>query len=677
MSNPLLEQHLLPPFSRITPEHVEPAVRQLIEYNKQRIEELLASDHGFTWDNLLQPIEALEDELAKAWSPVSHLNSVCNSEALREAYNACLPLLSEYGTWMGQHSKLCAAYQQIADGKAFATLDTAQQKSIEQALRDFRLAGVDLPSDKKKHYGELRQRLSKLGSTFGENVLDATNSWSKNVTAEQLSGLPDTALASAKQAAVAAGQQDYLINLEFPSLSPVLTYCNDRQLREEVYTANCTRASELGPNGGQWDNTTLISDTLELRSELAQLLGFQNYAELSLATKMEENPASVVDFLQQLAEQSLPQAKEEWRELTEFAHHDGGLTDLQSWDVGYYSEKLRQSLYQVSQEDIRPYLPVNRVLPGLFEVVRRLYGVDVTEVEEFDRYHPDLKLFELLRDGEVIARFYLDLYARAHKRGGAWMDDCRVRRQTVEGLQIPVAYIVCNFTPPVGNDPALLSHNELTTLFHEFGHGLHHMLTRQTVAAVSGINGVAWDAVELPSQFLENWCWEREALSFISGHYETGATLPAELLDKLLAAKNFQSGMAMMRQLEFSLFDFRLHLEWESESFESVQNLLDQIRQKVAVTAPPVFNRFQNAFSHIFAGGYAAGYYSYKWAEVLSADAFSRFEEDGIFNAATGAAFRTNILEAGGSKEPMELFIAFRGREPSIKPLLRHCGISG
>lgn len=677
MSNPLLEQHLLPPFSRITPEHVEPAVRQLIEYNKQRIEELLASDHGFTWDNLLQPIEALEDELAKAWSPVSHLNSVCNSEALREAYNACLPLLSEYGTWMGQHSKLCAAYQQIADGKAFVTLDTAQQKSIEQALRDFRLAGVDLPSDEKKHYGELRQRLSKLGSTFGENVLDATNSWSKNVTAEQLSGLPDTALASAKQAAVAAGQQDYLINLEFPSLSPVLTYCNDRQLREEVYTANCTRASELGPNGGQWDNTTLISDTLELRSELAQLLGFQNYAELSLATKMAENPASVVDFLQQLAEQSLPQAKEEWRELTEFAHHDGGITDLQSWDVGYYSEKLRQSLYQVSQEDIRPYLPVNRVLPGLFKVVRRLYGVDVTEVEEFDRYHPDLKLFELLRDGEVIARFYLDLYARAHKRGGAWMDDCRVRRQTIEGLQIPVAYLVCNFTPPVGNDPALLSHNELTTLFHEFGHGLHHMLTRQTVAAVSGINGVAWDAVELPSQFLENWCWEREALSFISGHYETGATLPAELLDKLLAAKNFQSGMAMMRQLEFSLFDFRLHLEWESESFESVQNLLDQIRHKVAVTAPPVFNRFQNAFSHIFAGGYAAGYYSYKWAEVLSADAFSRFEEDGIFNAATGAAFRTNILEAGGSKEPMELFIAFRGREPSIKPLLRHCGISG
>ena len=419
MPNPLLEPHLLPPFSGIKPEHVEPAIRQLIETNKLRIEELLATDRGYTWGNLLQPIEELEDGLAKAWSPVSHLNSVCNSEALREAYNACLPLLSEYSTWMGQHSDLYAAYQQIAEGKTFTTLDTAQQKSINQSLRDFRLAGVALPPDKKKGYGELRQRLSKLGSTFGENVLDATNAWSKQVTAEQLRGLPETAMASAKQAAVAAGHQDYLINLEFPSLSPVLNYCDDRELRETIYTAHCTRASELGPNGGQWDNTTLITDTLQLRSELSQLLGFENYAELSLATKMAESAASVVDFLQQLAEQSLSQAKEEWRELVDFARNDSGLTDLQSWDVGYYSEKLRQNLYQVSQEDIRPYLPVNRVLPGLFEVVRRLYGVDVNEVEHFDSYHPDVKLFELLRDGEVIARFFLDLYARAHKRGGS------------------------------------------------------------------------------------------------------------------------------------------------------------------------------------------------------------------------------------------------------------------
>ncbi len=677
MPNPLLEPHLLPPFSRIEPEHVEPAIRQLIENNKLGIEALLANDEDYTWDNLLQPIEELEDTLAKTWSPVSHLNSVCNSETLREAYNACLPLLSEYSTWMGQHSELCAAYQQIANAEAFAALDTAQKKAIDQALRDFRLAGVALPSDKKTRYGELRQRLSKLGSEFGENVLDATNAWSKQVTAGQLSGLPETAMASAKQAATAAGQENYLINLEFPSLSPVLNYCDDRDLRQEVYTAHCTRASELGPNAGQWDNTALITDTMQLRGELSRLLGFENYAELSLATKMAESPASVVDFLHQLAEQTLPQARQEWAQLVEFARDESGLTELQSWDVGYYSEKLRQNLYAVSQEDIRPYLPADRVLPGLFEVVRRLYGIDVNAVEHFDSYHPDVKLFELLSGGKVIARFFLDLYARAHKRGGAWMDDCRVRRETPDGLQIPVAYLVCNFTPPVGDSPALLTHNELTTLFHEFGHGLHHMLTRQTVAAVSGINGVAWDAVELPSQFLENWCWEREALAFISGHYETGEALPEALLDKLLSARNFQSGMTMMRQLEFSLFDFRLHREWGSGAFDTVQDLLDTIRQQVAITSPPVFNRFQNAFSHIFAGGYAAGYYSYKWAEVLSADAFSRFEEDGIFNAETGAAFRTSILEAGGSKEPMELFIAFRGREPRVDALLRHCGING
>ena len=447
MANPLLEPHLLPPFSRIKPEHVEPAIRELIEANKLGIERLLENDEGYTWDNLLQPIEELEDQLAKAWSPVSHLNGVCNSEALRAAYNACLPLLSEYSTWMGQHSDLCAAYQQIADGKTFVALETAQQKAINQALRDFRLAGVALPSDEKMQYGELRQRLSKLGSAFAENVLDATNAWSKQVTAEQLRGLPETALASAKQAATAAGQQDYLINLEFPSLSPVLNYCDDRKLREEVYTAHCTRASELGPHGDKWDNTALITDTLQLRNELSQLLEFENYAELSLATKMAESPASVMDFLQQLADQSLPQAKEEWRQLVAFARDDGGPTDLQSWDVGYYSEKLRQNLYQVSQQDIRPYLPIDRVLPGLFEVLRRLYEVDVNEVEYFDSYHPDVKLFELLRDGEVIARFFLDLYARAHKRGGpGWTTvGCAVRLPTACKCQWP---IWCVTSPP-------------------------------------------------------------------------------------------------------------------------------------------------------------------------------------------------------------------------------------
>jgi oligopeptidase A len=676
MSNPLLEQHLLPPFSRIEPAHVEPAIRQLIERNKQRIDELLTANTRYSWSNLLLPIEEMEDELAQAWSPVSHLNSVRNSHELREAYNACLPLLLEYSTWMGQHTALCEAYQQIAASEAFGALDTAHRKTIENALRDFRLAGVSLPAQQKQQYGDLRKRLSELGSKFGENVLDATNAWSRQVTREQLSGLPETALANARQAAQRAGLEDYLINLEFPSFSPVLTYCDDRKLREEVYTANCTRASEQGPHASQWDNTGIIEETLNLRQQLARLLGFASYAELSLATKMAEHPATVLDFLQQLAEQSREQALAERQALSDFARQEYGLASLQAWDISYYSEKLRQRRYQVSQEDIRPYLPVNKVLPGLFEVVRRLYGITVREVAQFDSYHEDAQLFELLQDGDVIARFYLDLYARAHKRGGAWMDDCRVRRQRDSSVQIPVAYLVCNFTPPVGDKPALLSHDELTTLFHEFGHGLHHMLTQQTVAAVSGINGVAWDAVELPSQFLENWCWERDALAFISGHHDTGAPLPEALLDKLLAARNFQSAIMMARQLEFSLFDFRLHMAWGDGTIGSVQGLLDQVRDEVAVVAVPPFNRFQNSFSHIFAGGYAAGYYSYKWAEVLSADAFSRFEEEGIFNTLTGSSFRTHILEAGGSQEPMALFVAFRGREPMIEPLLRHSGIA-
>jgi len=676
MSNPLLEKHTLPPFSSIEPAHVEPAIRQLIERNKSAIDELLATSNSYSWDNLLQPIEEMEDELAQAWSPVSHLNSVRNNDALREAYNACLPLLSGYSTWMGQHTRLYEAYRQIADSQVYANLDTAQRKTIDNALRDFQLAGVSLPEEQKQQYGQLRQRLSELGSKFGENVLDATNAWSKQVTREQLQGLPDSALANARQAAQQAGLEDYLINLEFPSFSPVLTYCDNRELREEVYTANCTRASEQGPHAGQWDNTDLIQETLNLRQQLAALLGFSNYAELSLATKMAESPTSVMDFLQKLAQQSRAQALAERQSLTEFARNEYGVDTLQAWDITYFSEKLRQSRYQVSQEDIRPYLPVNRVLPGLFEIVRRLYGVTVTEVAEFDSYHPDARLFEVLQDDEVIARFYLDLYARAHKRGGAWMDNCRVRRQVDRGVQIPVAYLVCNFTPPVGDAPALLSHNELTTLFHEFGHGLHHMLTRQRVAAVSGINGVAWDAVELPSQFLENWCWEREALAFLSGHHESGDPLPDELLGKLLAARNFQSAIQMVRQLELSLFDFRLHLEWGTGAASSVQGLLDEVRREVAVVAVPPFNRFQNSFSHVFAGGYAAGYYSYKWAEVLSADAFSRFEEEGIFNPTAGADFRTHILEAGGSQEPMALFVAFRGREPSIEPLLRHSGIA-
>ena len=675
MPNPLLEQHGLPPFSRITSADVEPAITHLIERNKQAIEALIAKGGDFSWESLWQPIEQMEDELAQAWSPVSHLNSVANSEKMRAAYNTCLPLLSEYSTWSGQHDGLYEAYRQIGEGEDFAALDSARQKAITNVLRDFRLAGVALPQAQKKQFAKLRKRLSELGSKFSDNVLDATNAWSMQVSAGRLAGLPATALANAKQAAEQAGTEGYLITLELPSFYPVLAYCEDARLREEVYRANSTRASDQGPNAGEWDNGHTMEQILTLRQELSQLLGFANYAELSLQTKMAESPAQVREFIEELSEKSRAQAQAEWLELQEFARREYRAETINAWDVTFYSEKLRESRYQVSQEDIRPYLPMNRVLPGLFEVVERLYGVTVREVQDFDSYHPDARLFELLRGGEIIARFYLDLYARAQKRGGAWMDNCRDRRIAGDQLQVPVAYLVCNFTPPVGDAPALLSHNELTTLFHEFGHGLHHMLTKQTVASVSGINGVAWDAVELPSQFLENWCWEPEALALISGHHETGEPLPEHLLDKMLAARNFQSAMMMARQLELALFDLRLHSEWSGAQGSSVATILKEVRDQVAVVIPPAFNRFQHSFSHIFAGGYAAGYYSYKWAEVLSADAFSRFEEEGIFNRNTGDDFRTHILEAGGSKDAMELFVAFRGREPDIEPLLRHSGI--
>ncbi|MEM8561361.1 MAG: oligopeptidase A [Pseudomonadota bacterium] len=676
MSNPLLEPHSLPPFSKIAADQVEPAIKQLIERNKRQIERLLVDHSQYSWQSLWEPIEQLDDELAQAWSPVSHLNGVANNDELRSAYNAALPLLSQYNTWTSQHGGLYRAYQQLRDGPSFNTLDIAQQKALGNVLRDFHLAGVALPDDKKQEFANLQERLSELGSHFSDNVLDATNAWSMQVSKEQLRGLPPTAMANARQAAERAGVDGYLITLDFPSYYPVLLYCDDQQLREEVYRANCTRASDQGPHAGQWDNSKIINEILDLRQSKAELLGFANYAELSMATKMADSPEQVRQFLAELATKSRPQAQKEWAQLLDFAAEQYGVESLNAWDISYYSEKLKESRYQVSQEAIRPYLPIDKVLHGLFEIVQKLYGVAVRETTGFDSYHEDVRLFDLVSGKEVIARFYLDLYARADKRGGAWMDNCRDRRMANGRLQIPVAYLVCNFTPPVNETPALLTHDELTTLFHEFGHGLHHMLTRQSVATISGINGVAWDAVELPSQILENWCWERKALELISGHYETGEPLPDELLEKMLAARNFQSAMLMVRQLEFALFDLQLHSTWEGSDKSSVQSTLDDVRANVAVVIPPTFNRFQHGFSHIFAGGYAAGYYSYKWAEVLSADAFSRFEEEGIFNQDTGKDFKEAILEAGGSKEAMELFISFRGREPEIAPLLRHSGIA-
>ena len=675
MTNPLLQIHELPPFSKIKPEHVKPAVETIIRENEEAIETLLKNGSDFSWQTLQEPMDTLDDRLSQAWSPVGHMNAVVNSDELRDAYNACLPVLSEFSTRIGQNKDLYEAYRQIAESEEFDKLDRAQQKVIKDNLRDFKLAGVALPEDKKARYGKIRKELSELTSKFSDNVLDATMAWSKLITDEsELQGLPESALAGARQLAQAKEHDEgWMLNLDFPSYFPVMTYCDNRELRKEVYTAFCTRASDQGPNAGEFDNSENINRILELRHELSRLLDFDNYAEYSLATKMAESGDQVIAFLEDLTHRSKPQAEKELEELKAFAREEFGAEDLQAWDIGYYGEKLRQKRYAISQEELRPWFPAERAISGMFDVVERLYGVSFENVDGVDLWHKDARFFNITRHNEVIGRFYLDLYAREHKRGGAWMDECRVRRKIDTKVQQPVAYLTCNFTPPVGDQPALLTHDEVVTLFHEFGHGLHHMLTKVDYSSVSGINGVAWDAVELPSQFMENWCWEEEGLAVISGHYETGESLPKEILDKLLAAKNFQSAMMMVRQLEFSLFDFKLHKN-HAEG-KSVQEVLDAVREQVSVVIPPAFNRFQHGFSHIFAGGYAAGYYSYKWAEVLSADAFSRFENEGIFNRETGESFLQEILEKGGSAEPMELFVNFMGREPQIDALLRHSGI--
>jgi oligopeptidase A len=544
-------------------------------------------------------------------------------------------------------------------------------------LRDFHLSGVDLAADKQARYKEISQQLSKLASQFEENLMDATNAWQKVITdVEQLQGLPESALAQAKQSAEAEGKEGWLISLQFPSYLAVMTYADNRELRREHYQAYSTRASDQSPDADKWDNSEAMEQILALRHEKAQLLGFNNYAEYSLATKMADSTDTVVNFLEDLAEKSLGQAQRDLDELRQFAASEHGLEELQAWDIGYYSEKMRQHFYQLSQEQVKAYFPVSRVLPGLFAIVEKLYGLQISPITEFDSWHPDAHFYQIIdKDQQPRGRFYLDLYARAKKRGGAWMDDCVGRKKTADGIQHPVAYLVCNFTPPTGDQPALLTHDEVETLFHEFGHGLHHMLTQIDHLGVSGINGVEWDAVELPSQFMENWCWEKEALALISGHYQTGEALPDQLFAKMLAAKNFQAGMMMVRQLEFSLFDFKIHQDYDPAQGGRIYQTLQSIRDRVAVVKPPSFNRFAHSFSHIFAGGYAAGYYSYKWAEVLSADAFSLFEENGIFDRATGEAFLHNVLEQGGSSEAMSLFKNFRGREPKIDALLRHNGI--
>lgn len=685
MSNPLLQTFALPPFSQIKPEHVKPAVEQAISDCKAVIEKVLAENSEFTWKNLVEPIDEVDDTLGKLWSPVSHMNSVVNSDELREAYESCLPLLSEYGTFVGQHQGLFNAYQQLADSEAYLQLNTAQKKVIDNALRDFKLSGIALNDDDKKRYGEISTRLSELSSTFGNNTLDATQAYTVNITDEtELAGLPE----SAKQAALAQAElqekSGWLFTLDIPSYLPVMMYCDNEKLRETLYRGFVTRASELGPNAGEFDNGPIMDELLTLRHELSQLLGFNNFAEKSIATKMATTTAEVLGFLENLAVKSKTQGQVDLNEVTEFAKTEFSHEGIQPWDLAYYSEKLKQSRYAISDEELRPYFPEDKVVAGLFEVVHRLFGLNIKEVSTIDTWHKDVKFFEVFdKNNELRGSFYFDLYARAKKRGGAWMDDCVGRRQLANGdIQYPVAYLTCNFNQPIGEQPALFTHDEVVTLFHEFGHGIHHMLTQINASGVSGINGVPWDAVELPSQFLENWCWQPEALAFISSHFETGEPLPQAMLDKMLAAKNFQSSMQMLRQIEFSLFDFKMHADYQPDTAQVkagtyIQTVLDNVRNDYAVVKTAEFNRFQHGFGHIFGGGYAAGYYSYKWAEVLSADAFSRFEEEGVFNTYVGNDFLTNILEKGGSEEPSALFKAYRGREPSIDALLRHNGIEG
>lgn len=678
MSNPLLETHVLPPFSQIQPHHIGPAVETLIAENRALIQQLVEAGGPFSWETLMEPLAEADDRLNKAFSPVGHLNAVVNSEALREAYNAILPVLSAFATEVGQNEALFSAYQAVAEREDFSRLDAAQQQIIRQALRDFRLSGVDLPAHSKARFREIIEALTTLGSRFQDHVLDATQGWHCVVKeASRLSGLPAAALTLAAEAARARGLEGWVFTLEFPSYIAVMTHADDRALRAELYEAYVTRASDQGPMAGRWDNTRIMEEILALRHEKAQILGYKNYAELSLATKMAPSTDAVVLFLKDLAKRSMASAQRDLDELSAFSRAELGLEVLESWDLPYASEKLREARYALSQEALKPYFPLPKVLSGLFEIIRRLYGVTIRPVQGIDVWHPDVTFYEVADSTGPRAGFYLDLYARTNKRGGAWMDECVTRRRLIpEGLQQPVAYLTCNFTPPLEGQPALLRHEEVETLFHEFGHGLHHLLTRVDHAGVSGIHGVEWDAVELPSQFMENFCWDPEALQLISGHVEDGHPLPEELLGCMLAARNFQSGLQMLRQIEFALFDFRLHLEYDPLKGARIEEVLDAVRSEVAVVRPPAFNRFPQSFSHIFGGGYAAGYYSYKWAEVLSSDAFSLFEERGVLDETTGRSFLEAILEKGGSKSAMELFVAFRGREPSIEPLLRHSGLT-
>jgi len=677
--NPLLDLSGLPRFAAIEASQIESAVDETLARSRAQIKVLEERTQGATWESLASELQDIEEHLERVWSPVSHLNAVKDSEAFRAAVDACLPKLSAFHTEVGQNLKLYSGYKQIAADDGFASLSAARQKIIKNAVRDFRLSGAELEGDARKRFGEIASELSSLTNKFDQNLLDATDGWFLDVNAEaDLQGLPQSAMDLARAAAKDAGLEGWRFSLQAPSYAPFMMFCENRALREKMYEAYVTRASELGPNAGKFDNGPLMVKILALRAEMAALLGYPSYAGYALEDRMATSADEVNGFLEKLADHAKQAAQQELDDLRAFATDAYGESDLKAWDIAFYSEKLKQSLYAFSDEEIRPYFPLPKVLEGLFYVTEKLFGVKVQEAKAESLWHDDVQFFELLNeDGSVRGCFYLDLFARAHKRGGAWMADCIGRRRLENGeVQNPAAFLTCNFIPPVGDKPSLLTHDDVVTLFHEFGHGLHHLLTQVDEPSVAGISGVPWDAVELPSQFMENWCWETEALNQISGHFESGEPLPAELLERMRGARNFQSAMLMLRQIEFSVFDMAVHERDGVETPQDIQSVLDDVRDKVAVLKAPAFNRFQNSFSHIFAGGYAAGYYSYKWAEVLSADAFSRFEEDGIFDEQSGRDFLRLVLETGGVNEPLENFTAFRGRPPEIDALLRHSGLS-
>ncbi len=675
MDNPLLDFSSLPRFSLVRPEHVVPAVERLVADGRATIERLVALDREPTWESFVEPLDDANERRARAWSQVSHLNAVVNSPALREAYNAALPRVTQYFSEQGQDPRLHAGFKALRASPAFDAMPAARRRHIDNELRDFRLGGAELPPPQKARFLEIKEELAKLASRFQDNVLDATNGFALHVTdRNELSGLPDDVVAKAAEEARKEGREGWKLTLHSPCFQPVMQYADHHGLRERMYRANFTRASEFGKP--EWNNDANIRRILELRREAAGLLGYASYAEVSLAPKMAASTREVLDFLKDLARRARPFAERDMQELRAFAREELNLADVRAPDVAYVSEKLRQRRYAFSDQEVKQYFPEPVVLEGLFGLVKTLYGITIRPAQA-QLYHPDARFFGLVdRSGALVGQFYLDLYARDHKRGGAWMDGAINRRRIGHRVQTPVAFLVCNFSAPVGGKPALFSHREVSTLFHEFGHGLHQLLTQVDELGVSGINGVEWDAVELPSQFMENFCWEWEVVAPMTRHVDTGERIPRALFDRMLAAKNFQSGMQFVRQLEFALFDMRLHAPEFDPARDDVLRLLEEVRRQVAVYPVPDYHRFPNQFAHIFAGGYAAGYYSYKWAEVLSSDAYAAFEESGVLNPETGARFRREVLAAGGSRPALESFVAFRGRKPRIDALLRHNGMT-